>query len=338
MGNEYDAFFSWKALAWGDKCREIAAGGIPAPVILHVYPTNECNRNCRWCIMRKERREHPAQLPVNVFVQLLRDAERMGVQAMQITGGGEPLLYPYLCHVREFKKQRILATNGVLLTREYCTLFDRVRVSVNAGTPETYARTVGVAAAEWENIVERLQVCGRRPRAYEIGLGFVADYENWTDIPHACALAAECGLDFVHIRPAYYPLESEEGERMRHTAKSIYHMGQGCRAQWEGAGLKIVCSDEKFEGFWTERKYTRCRATPLHAVVTATGELVVCLDVFIRFGNLHEQRLGDIWGSEEHREALGKIDLAKCPRCVMGRPNEIIENVFLEDKVMLGVL
>ena len=117
---------------------------------------------------------------------------------------------------------------------------------------------------------------------------------------------------------------------MRELAKTIFHAGEAARL---GSSAPVFSISDKFEGFWTPRKYSRCLASPLHAVVTATGELSVCQDVFIRFGNINEQLLAEIWGSPAHKAAIAKIAIEDCPRCVMNTANEVMENVFLKDKI-----
>jgi hypothetical protein len=148
-------------------------------------------------------------------------------------------------------------------------------------------------------------------------------------------LAAEFGLDFVHIRPAYYTRGTIKEEELKGLAPAIAKISEAAGIVYD---VPVYSISDKFRGFWGPLEYGKCRATPLHAVVSATGELIVCQDVFIRFGDLNKQRLQDIWGSDEHKEAIEKIELDACPRCVMGRANELIENVFVNDNVIRGLI
>lgn len=117
--------------------------------------------------------------------------------------------------------------------------------------------------------------------------------------------------------------------------EAAYHL---CEAARKVSQVRLFSLSDKFDGYWSKKRYRWCLASPLHAVVTATGELIVCQDVFIRFGNLKEKTLEEIWGSQDHKEAIAKIELDKCPRCVMNKPNEIIQNVFIENKLMVELL
>lgn len=334
MSNDYDPFFSWKALRWSRECEQIARGGMPWPVQATIYPTNRCNRNCRFCIMRQERTDG-AELPRKVWEELLCDLMAGGTRCLHIAGGGEPLLYPHLDALREVLLTKVLSTNGTRLDRDVCSWFTRIRVSVNAGTAKGYGDVTGCTEADWRDLCARLRDCCRKPRRWQIGLGMVADHQTVNEIRPLCKLADEVGADFVHIRPAYYPAGTVEAYAVEGAWGAIATAAQRAR---EASNCRIHAIDEKFRGHWTPRGYEQCRATPLVAVICADGRLAVCQDVFIKFGDLHSMRFPGIWQSDEHREALAKIDLDSCPRCIMARHNEVIEHCFCNSNCMMELL
>jgi len=48
--SDYHRFNGFKILAHADKLKQIAAGEIPYPVDLHIYPSNLCNHSCEFCL------------------------------------------------------------------------------------------------------------------------------------------------------------------------------------------------------------------------------------------------------------------------------------------------
>ena len=38
--------------------------------------------------------------------------------------------------------------------------------------------------------------------------------------------------------------------------------------------------------------------------------------------------------SQEHKDAIKKIDIDKCPRCVMNKANEIMEHDFIKNSIL----
>ncbi len=334
MGDSYDPFFSWKALAWPEQCRAIAAGQLPWPVQMTVYPTNRCNRNCRGCIMAAER-QNGAELSENVFASLVDEANLLGVASMHIAGGGEPTLYQPLRHVARFRGTAVLSTNGTFLSRRICSWFKRVRVSVNAGSPRTYAEFTGTSEDAYRQLVCRLVNACERPRPWDIGLGMIADRQSPEDIARFVALADHVGADWVHIRPVYYPRGTPEAEDVVRNWPGI--SGAALEAG-RTSRCRVFCVSDKFSGYWSARDYLKCRATPLVAVVCADARLAVCQDVFTKWGDLNTQSFAAAWTSDEHYAAMRQIDLDACPRCIMNRHNEVLEHAFVNNECLLEVL
>jgi len=96
---------------------------------------------------------------------------------------------------------------------------------------------------------------------------------------------------------------------------------------------------DKFRGYWTPRTYSRCWASPIHAVLKATGEFIVCQDrLDLTFGDYATQSFEEIWHSQEHRRVLDSIDLDTCPRCVSNTINEVVQHVIIEDRMRSALI
>jgi MoaA/NifB/PqqE/SkfB family radical SAM enzyme len=331
MSNDFSIMNSWKCLLYKREAEAILAGKFLPPVVVHIYPTNFCPFRCSFCIMQSEH-ERQSLLSRHVFTELVRSANRMGVKSLHVSGGGEPTLFPWLSDVDDFDGLRVLSTNGSMLTPSKCDLFDRVRVSLNAGTAETHKVVCGTG--EWEHILSNVRECLKSCPKTKLGLGFVVAPSNWHEIPDFLALADMLEVAFVHIRPAYFPPGPDNDALIK-------MMGRVQELVKENTpkGLEVLFSTSKFQGYWGKREYQQCLASPLSAVVAATGELLVCQDrLDLRFGNLNEKRLEDVWGGEEHLAAIAKIDLDKCPRCVNNAHNEVIEKVFQKNLICQELL
>lgn len=342
MSERYNAFNTWKPLAYREKCEAILRGEFEPPITLHIYSTNKCQLDCEWCIMREEKADGE-HLSEEVFKGLIASANAMGIRSIHMSGGGEPTLYPHMPHLEKFNGLKVLSTNGEKLERFHVDLFDRIRISVDSATPETFMRKTGTSidnARErflwlYTRIQRLIEYRDESAVGTEIGLGFVLDHDNWFEVFKFCEMAEDLGVDFIHIRPAYYPKDSVENEEVQKIIVPAFHL---CEAAKYATDIPIFAISEKFEGFWTDRQYSKCLASPLHAVITASGKLSVCQDVFIKFGNLYEQTLEEIWNSKEHHDAISKICLDECPRCIMNRANELMEHAFVRDELLLDLL
>jgi len=330
---KYNRFFPFKALAYADRIRKILDGKFPPPVQWTVYPSNKCPLNCKFCIMKDEKRAHPVVMDRELVLAIPDFAHRWGVRTVHFSGGGEPLVAPGILEAmrrcNELGVKVALSTNGVFLTPEIASCVDYMRVSLNAGTDTTYRLITGTRY--FFNVIKNCQVSVPHCRG-DFGLGYVVTPDNWKDIYKFVWLAAKMGVHFVHIRPAYLKDDAELMQLYPKIAEICKRAAVDFRHK-----LSVFAIKDKFDGYWTPRTYHKCRATPLHAVTAADGSFIVCQDVFRRFGRLTLDGPEKVWGSEEHRRALDEIDIDKCPRCVMNKANEIIEHVFINDEARLDL-
>lgn len=120
--------------------------GIVSPIMIHMMPTHKCQMNCGYCCF-KNRVDKQLDMPFEVAVIGLSQFRRLGTKAVELTGGGEPTLYPYINDLFSILKDLDYHigynTNGVdsqLVNKwHYC---DYVRISMN-----TFDR-----GEEWMNI------------------------------------------------------------------------------------------------------------------------------------------------------------------------------------------
>src|SRR5215831_15537667 len=113
-----------------------------------------CNQACHFCAYRdptytSSQLFHIAgnynpnrMLPFEKVMEILDDCEEIGVKAIQLTGGGEPTVYPRFQEVtEEIGKRGIqwsLVTNGVLAKKWDFSKASWIRVSLDAATSATY--------------------------------------------------------------------------------------------------------------------------------------------------------------------------------------------------------
>lgn len=348
--SQYHRFNSLKILVHADRLKAIAEGGVPFPIDWHIYPSNFCNHSCSWCMFRQngEQFEHPAMLSRNLLLRACADAVRTGARLVHFSGGGEPLLNPYVLEALEYLERQdisvALSTNGSLLNPEIASRVDFIRVSLNAGTKSQYDQTnhSSKGKSDWNKVLTNIKQCAPQKKK-DLGLSFVVDQDNWMDIEPFCVAAIECNADFVHIRPAFW-YDAERNQEIRTLMPDILRVCDAVRQSYSDK-LSIFAVTEKFDGYWSPRTYDRCRATLTGACLTATGDFSVCQDrTDLRFGA--EYSLGksfeEIWLSQEHLDLVRKLEspgcLDQCPRCVWNKRNEIIEEVFINDSLRLDLV
>jgi wyosine [tRNA(Phe)-imidazoG37] synthetase (radical SAM superfamily) len=360
---DYHRFNALKILAYSDRLRRIAAGAWPPPnpIDWHIYASNLCNHACAWCMFRQngEQFDYAVKLPREVLLRAVRDAAAHDAALIHFSGGGEPLLNRFTLEAMTLAQElgaarqaagglplRVaLSTNGSRLSPEVAAQVDYIRVSLNAGTATQHHATNHAGdprhPGDWARILDNLRASAPH-RRQDLGLAFVVDADNYPDIPAFCAIGAEVGADFVHIRPAFWYDEAKDA-RMRAAMPDVLAVCDRARAELAGHPLKIYAITEKFDGYWSPRTYDRCQAVLTGITLRATGDFSVCQDrTDLTFG--HDYRRGasfaEVWGGEQHRALVASIhageggQLDACPRCVWNQRNVILQDVFGDKDVM----
>jgi MoaA/NifB/PqqE/SkfB family radical SAM enzyme len=284
--------------------------------------------------MREEKTHHPVSLLEKTMLKIPNDASQYHVKLVHFSGGGEPLAHPSTRMVaKELRLHGVkvaLSTNGMFLKPLDAELFDHIRVSVDAATSETFWRTKhGNFKKVIDNIRELIRYRNKHQLSVDIGLGYVVTLENFDEILAFVGLGKKLDCDFIHFRPCYYR-DERKSLQLKTQFSTIAPRMEGLASKNEKP--RIFWVSYKFRGHWTPRSYRVCRATPLQAVLSASGEFIVCQDVFIRFGDYNKQSFEEVWFGEEHKKAMENINITTCPRCVETFHNEVIEHMFLSNE------
>lgn len=201
------------------------------PQLIHFMPMLACNHYCKFCSYgHRTEDDGPDQfgwknmqlmtddyMPCHVMKQCVSSWMRMGVEAVELTGGGEPLLYPYVDELLRLLAawgvKLGLVTNGTPLTESRANLLDTcdwqwVRVSIDAGEPITYCETRRVSKSHWKlawKAVERMAARRQAGSDQRVGAGFVVDHANYSTLLRFCKRAKEAGADNVRLAVAFTP-------------------------------------------------------------------------------------------------------------------------------------
>jgi MoaA/NifB/PqqE/SkfB family radical SAM enzyme len=279
-----------------------------------------------------EEKKNQASLSREILLKAVKGAAKYS-KTVHFSGGGEPTLHPNLLEAIKLTKKLglkvALSTNGTFLTQEIFDLVDFPRVSLDAGTKEIFEKKTKINL--WDKIIGNIKKLKKRKK---LGLGFLITPDNYKDIYKFCRLANELRVGWVHIRPAFI---KKKNRKIRNLMPRAIETCK--KAEKDFPNLEIYFRTDKFEGYWTKRKYDKCRANLLSAVLKANGRFIPCHDrVDLEFGDYYKQSFEEIWGSREHLNTLAKIKIEDCPRCVETKNNEYIQKIFIEDRFKKYIL
>ena len=193
-----------------EEVNKVKCGERIAPIYVRVKPTNRCNQNCYYCHYKNPYLEldqyHPAdEIDREKMLEIIQDFKDIGVKAVTFSGGGEPLLYPYIeeamAAVLDAGIDLSVITNGILLAGRKAELLMRakwVRISQESGCAETYSRIRGVREGTFHELCENIKkFAGMKNADCELGINFVIGPDNFREVYQAGKLMQELGCDHI---------------------------------------------------------------------------------------------------------------------------------------------
>ncbi|MDD1778587.1 MAG: radical SAM protein [Candidatus Helarchaeota archaeon] len=107
--------------------------GYPIPNSLQVALTEKCNLNCKFCSIRNRERKY--EIDLDELVLATEKFISLGIKTIEITGGGEPLLYPNFNNYVDYllrKNMKVgLITNGIGINKYAIGYLNWIRISAN---------------------------------------------------------------------------------------------------------------------------------------------------------------------------------------------------------------
>jgi radical SAM protein with 4Fe4S-binding SPASM domain len=297
------------------------------PIYVEVSPVGACNHRCTFCAVDYLGYK-PISLEASMLVDRLEEMSSLGVKSIMLAGEGEPLLHKKINHIvfgaLNARLDVAFTTNGVLLDKlEALPQCSWVKVSVNAGSRETYTNVHKADPKDWDKVWRNIREAAKYKGKCTLGIQMVVLPENAHEIPLLEELAADAGVDYCVIKP--YSQHKRSINKLDPT--------------WKPVALQISRSKTVFREAafsTTGPTYTKCNATPFFwAYITAAGDVYSCSayigDPRFCLGNIKSDIFEDIWeGPDRQRnwELLTKyLDISKCrTNCRMDKANRYLND------------
>lgn len=357
MGQEYSNL----KMAW----HYAQDGGMPkAPKQAQVVLSDLCNQNCGFCAYRMDGyssnelfignseaarygHNNPKRwMPTERALALLEELRDAGVLAVQFTGGGEPTVHPehelIFSRALELGFKCALVSNGLRWSDallETLPRFSWVRVSVDAGTAETYAQTRDTAEGNFEKVwahVARLADGIKAQPGCVLGIGYVVTPENWEELRAGCALAAKSGAAYIRLSAMFNPQGSAPyADTWGFIKAQIALAKYSCERP--GFVIHDLFKDRLQDLEDGQPDYETCFYQHYNTYIG--GDLNVyrcCVLAYNRrglIGSLKEKPFGGAW--KEAQEDFKTFDARGCDRCQFNEKNRTM-NYLTAPKVAHG--
>jgi MoaA/NifB/PqqE/SkfB family radical SAM enzyme len=313
------------------------------PVHIRIKPTNACNQHCYYCSYRadnlqlgKDMNERD-KIPKEKMFEIIEDLEGMGVEAITFSGGGEPLIYPYILDtIKRIVKNRKLKfafiTNGVALKEEISELIAEygswVRISIDSWDSESYSKHRKVPKEQWDQVIKNIETFSGKTRKCSLGTYVIVDKNNVTHLFDMAKLFKEIGVHSLKISGVVVSDNAEENDR--------YHSGFFDKAKEEILKAKRILENENFEISDTyhyesgnfKKYYEWCPYLQIRPVIGADLNVYSCQDKAYNqgglLGSIKSTRFRDFWLNNKGKffKINPKVDCNH--HCVANSQNEII--------------
>lgn len=364
-----DAYSPLKATRYLDRIEKIRRGEPVGPVHIQIILSDLCNQSCSFCAYRdpgytsstlfyvredgkkglrkagyEDRNYNPNRMiPYDKVIEILDDCVEMDVKAVQFTGGGEPTVHPDFGRVVDATVERglkwSLVTNGINLTRkklaEKCRTASWVRVSLDAGNPETYSKIRSVPRSQWFDALDAIASVAAMDGPVA-GVGFVVTPDNWKEVYAATATAEHYGADNIRISAQF---SADDESRF-----AAFH--EECAALCREA--ESIASDsfqvynrfgQKMDDLRQKRpNYPLCGYQFFTTYIGGDLNLYRCCVYSYHpsglYGSIKERRFRDVWMETARESEMKRFDPHGCERCQFNGINRNLAYILSESDPM----
>lgn len=331
-----------------ERVRDLFAGKPVGPWAIELDPTTACNLACHDCISANLLNQGGFER--ERIKELAREFKDMGVRAVVLIGGGEPMAHPEFGTLVDYFYENDIhvgvTTNGTLIERYLDILAEKtkwVRISVDAGSDEVFRefRPAPNGKSMWGTVMEGMRKLGER-KTGKFGYSFLVLSKvdgdgkviatNVGDIAKAAHIAKELKCDYFEVKPSFDMMHflvdhsAAVSDVVAEQIRSVQHL--------EDEHFKIISPytlSAALEGSSIQQKeYTRCLTADLRTVVTPSG-VYVCPyhrgNLNMRLGDANKQTLQFIWGSDKRKAVMRRVNPSiHCSfHCIRHRSNLLLE-------------
>lgn len=307
--------------------KTVAAGGLlDAPLVVELDPTTYCDASCPECV--SGRLLNQGGFTTERLLDLAAEMVDIGVRAVVLIGGGEPLLHPGTRRLLRLLGEAGLAigvtTNGTQIHRcldELAAHADWIRVSVDAGCEETYEvfRPHRSGRNLFPQIIDNMRALAPR-RKGSLGYSFLLlsragtaggpPSTNALDVFQAGVLAREIGCDYFEVKPSYdlkHFLLVQPGDIVHAAREQIERL-----RELETDDFQVIAPatlDVVLNGLPSiePKDYDRCLVAELRTLITPRGAFVCPYfrgDPRRAYGNPVTQPLEQLWRGAQRRRVM----------------------------------
>lgn len=325
-----EAYGSFKIFWHPDKLKSFLEEKIIAPIYVRVKPTNRCNHKCIYCAydpdvkyILSEMFHRNDEIPREKMHEILESFQEIGVKAITYSGGGEPLIYPYIEEtLEETLKKNIdlsIITNGQALTGRKADLLANskwVRISLDSSNPQTFSKIRRVKESYFSELITNIENFAKKKKNdCEFGINFVVSQDNSDDVYQSSKFFKELGVNHVKITPVW--LQDQFFEYHLSIKEKVLNQIKMAKKDLDEENFKIFDTYENdFERTGVcERDYSQCFMMQTVPVIGADCNVYFCHDKAYAkdgiLGSIKDKSFKELWFSPESEKKFKNFNPQK---------------------------
>jgi len=333
------------------------------PVKLQLNPTNMCNLKCPFCWLRDFPDLKYDEIPEERYEELIKEAKKLGILEIQITGGGEPLMrkdiIKHMKLIKECGFMGKLTTNGTLFDRQKVDAiidmeWDEIVFSIDGPNERINDLHRGVKGA-FNTTIKWLKyfISRKRGDKPKLSIHMVLTNKNLEYLPEMFEFVHNLGLNNLSIEPVVLlATKTMSGAeflfKKEHERKLTYFLEKaklisrkyGFETNVERLNVELIKSTKDMRKVIEKGEEAHellslvCYEPWYHIVIRPDGRAGPCCMFDASPENIKEKSLKDIWLGEYFthvRETILKNRLLSfCSHC---NPSQVIDNIRIRDQL-----
>ncbi len=323
--------------------------GTTGPLVVELDTTEVCNLACPGCIS-EDLVENSTSFSRERLLSLAEELYEIGVKAVILIGGGEPLAHPacgeLINYLGDHDIHVGITTNGYFINRYMDSIAKYsfwTRISMDAATAETFnkLRPSKDGKCKFDEIVANMRELAKR-KSGKLGFSYLIRTEadgfgiesNIHEIYDAAVLAKDIGCDYFEVKPSYsyvggqnHALVKHDKARMEEAKKEIARLDELVTDNFKitkAINLEdsLNCVDRT-----QEKSYHFCPMAHLRTLICPSG-VYVCPywrgKNSFRVGNVRENSFPEVWNGELRKQVMEFTDPTKVCNfhCLRNESNE----------------
>lgn len=318
------------------------------PLYIRIKPTNACNHNCYYCHYKNpyltlDEYHSNDYIPHDKMMEIIEDMKKMEVKAVTFSGGGEPLIYPFI----EEAMEKILEagidlsiiTNGSMLAGKKAQILAKakwVRISIDSIDSGNYARIRRISEDAMTTLLSNIGEFAKiKDEECELGVNFVIGKENYKEITDVATIMKALGVNHVKFAPLF---SNETEEYHKDIKDEVISTLNSLSEELDSEKFRIIdLYTGDFENDYRvfKRTYSRCPIKEFVCVIGANSKVYYCHDkAYLSDGcvcDLSHQSFMEGWLSDSVTQKFREFDALKVcgQHCVYDSRNVLI-NAYLD--------